>query len=165
MKEKKVNHRLGMEKYDMKEYWNKRAEYFNEDEYKAVCVFVAPRHVNEYLDMLQKFTFSKLLDKIGSLKNKKVLEIGCGIGRWAKYLVEREPTIHYTGIDISPKMVEIAKKRVPSASFLNMSGDNLRFKDESFDLVFSITVLHHIPYDKQIKTIKEMCRVVKRGGI
>ena len=161
---KEFDHRLGMKEYDMKEYWSKRAKYFDEDEFKAVCVFNASRQVNEFFDTLQKSLFSKLLGKIGNLENKKVLEIGCGIGRWAKYLMEKEPTIQYTGIDVSPKMVDIAKKRVPSANFLNISGDNLIFQDESFDLVFSITVLHHIPYEKQLKAIREICRVTKRGG-
>jgi ubiquinone/menaquinone biosynthesis C-methylase UbiE len=152
---------LGFDQYDMEAYWSKRATYFGEDEYKPVCVFHAPREINIYFDMIQKTVFSSLMGKIARRDISSVLEIGCGIGRWAS-LVEKQ-IINYTGIDISLEMVKIARKRVNSP-LLVMKADGLGFGDETFDLVFSITVLHHIPYDIQKEAIKEMCRVTRKGG-
>lgn len=152
---------LGFDQYDMEAYWNKRATYFEEDEYKPICVFHAPREINMYFDMIQQTIFSSLMRQIARKDIDSVLEIGCGIGRWAS-LVEKHYT-NYTGIDISLEMVKIAAERVNSP-FLVMKADRLGFSDETFDLVFSITVLHHIPYDIQKEAIKEMCRVTKKGG-
>lgn len=157
----KEGHELDMKAYNMKEYWNKRAEFFEEDEFKAICVFNANKELNRIYNALQRQLLSRLLKKSG--KGKTVLEIGCGIGRWAAYLQE-DPAVCYTGIDISPKMVEIAKRRIPSAAFFTMSADALTFSDEQFDLVVSVTVLHHIPLTQQYKAVAEMCRVTKKGG-
>ena len=61
-------------------------------------------------------------------------------------------------------MIKVAKKKIPKGRFYITSGEKLNFRDESFDLTFSITVLHHIPYNKKEKMIKEMCRVTRKGG-
>ena len=149
-------------KYDMEAYWDKRAECFDEDEYKAICVFLASREINMFWDYLHHQALSFLLRKIGNVKAKRVLEIGCGVGRWADFINRRGAS--YTGIDISQNMVDIAKKRAPEAEFFKMSADALDFGDESFDLVFSVAVLHHVPYEVQQEAIKQMCRVTHNGG-
>lgn len=150
---------LGMKEYDMEKYWNKRAEYFEKDAFKAVCICEADKRVNKMYDALQRHLLFRLLKRCTNVTT--VLEIGCGIGRWALSL--QHHGIHYTGIDISPKMVEIAKKRV-SAAFFTMSADALTFEDEQFDLVVSVTVLQHIPYEQQHTAITQLCRVTKKGG-
>jgi len=66
-------------------------------------------------------------------------------------------------VDISPDMIEIAKK-APEGNFYVINGEKLDFPDNYFDLVFSVTVLHHIPYDKKKKMIDEICRVTKKDG-
>lgn len=150
------------EKYDMREYWSKRANYYNKDEFQSICAFGAPLQFNQLMDRIQKRCFLDLLKQIPDIKDKKVLEVGCGIGRWAEFLTKRG--IDYTGIDISPKMVKVAKQRVLNGKFFVSSGETLDFEDETFDLAFSITVLHHIPYEGKLKMIKEISRVVKKGG-
>ncbi len=151
---------LGMKEYDMEQYWSKRAEFFKEDEFKAICICEADKNMNRLYDALQRQLFFRLLKKCRNVNT--VLEIGCGIGRWAGYL--QNHGLSYTGIDISPKMVEIARKRVPSAAFFTMSADALAIEDEKVDLVVSVTVLQHIPYKQQCKAIAELCRVTKNGG-
>jgi SAM-dependent methyltransferase len=160
---KKSGLKLGFDQYEIREYWSKRAEYFEEDDYKPVCVFEAQKGMNAYFDMIQRNIFSSLLGTIPSGRVKTVLEIGCGIGRWAAYIEKYYP-FSFVGIDISFEMVEIARKRVKSASILVMSADELGISDGTFDLMFSITVLQHMPYAIQRKAVKEMCRVTKKGG-
>ncbi|MBU7025212.1 MAG: hypothetical protein HXS40_13705, partial [Theionarchaea archaeon] len=76
MGEKDLN--LGFDQYDMEAYWSKRATYFEEDEYKPVCVFQAPREINRYFDMIQQALFSSLIRQIARKDTSSVLEIGCG---------------------------------------------------------------------------------------
>ena len=155
-------HRFGMEEYDMEEYWDIRAGHFDQDQLKPVCMFAVPKQVNQFFDALQTSLLKRLLDRTGDLRSKKVLEIGCGVGRWVDLLTHKGAA--YTGVDISQRMVEIARQKAPAVEFFRMPADALGFDSESFDIVFSVTVLHHMPYEKQQKAIEEMSRVAKRTG-
>jgi len=73
------------------------------------------------------------------LAGKSVLDVGCGIGDFYRYLQERSISpSRYTGIDILPEMVQEARSRSPEAHFIHgdMFAETL-FADKSFDVVFS----------------------------
>jgi tRNA (uracil-5-)-methyltransferase TRM9 len=97
-------------------------------------------------------------------EGEKVLDLGCGNGRW--YQVFKEKKVDYFGIDNSEKLIEIAKENFPDAKFFVGDALNLPFSDNFFDKVYSIALLHHIPSeDFRIKVLKEAKRVLKPGGI
>ncbi|MFA6097981.1 MAG: class I SAM-dependent methyltransferase [Patescibacteria group bacterium] len=92
-----------------------------------------------------------------------VLDAGCGNGRLLQMLEQKN--ISYTGIDISPRLVAIAKAQHPNQTFLAGDITNLPFPDNKFNAVFCIATLHHIPgKELREKTIKEFHRVLKKGG-
>ncbi len=153
--------RLEMNKYNMQKYWDERAKV-SENICEKVCVYGAPPQFNEIMDKIQRMCLSKLLKQIPDISGKKVLEVGCGVGRWAKLIINKGA--EYNGVDISSKMIEIAKKNNSTGNFYIIDGKSLPFPNNYFDLVFSVTVLHHIPYDEKEKMIREMCRVTKKGG-
>ncbi|HUW72183.1 MAG TPA: methyltransferase domain-containing protein [Candidatus Humimicrobiaceae bacterium] len=94
----------------------------------------------------------------------KILDVGCGNGRLLKILKDKK--IKYTGVDVSEKLLEIAKKRYPQNNFLVADNLNLPFLDNNFDKVFSVAVLHTIPSeDLRKKAISELKRVLKPGGL
>jgi ubiquinone/menaquinone biosynthesis C-methylase UbiE len=100
----------------------------------------------------------------GLKEGEKVLDLGCGNGRW--YRVFKEKRVDYFGIDNSEKLIEIAKENFPGAKFFVGDALNLLFPDDFFDEVYSIALLHHIPSeDFRIKVLKEAKRVLKPGGI
>jgi ubiquinone/menaquinone biosynthesis C-methylase UbiE len=100
----------------------------------------------------------------GLKEGEKVLDLGCGNGRW--YKVFREKKVDYFGIDNSEKLIEIAKENFPNAKFFVGNALNLPFPDNFFDKVYSIAFLHHIPSeDFRIKVLKEAKRVLRPGGI
>ncbi len=158
-----MNHKIGFAKYNMKEYWDKRA-VIGEDVYKKVCMYNASFVFNEIMDKVQKKCLLDLLKKSRKPLNKmKVLEVGCGVGRWAKFM--KSLGVDYVGVDISNKMIEAAKKNVSGVNFKVIDGESLSdFSSDYFDLVFTITVLHHIPYDRKNNLIKEIVRVTKKEG-
>ena len=92
-----------------------------------------------------------------------VLEVGAGIGRWAASFDPLKS--RFTGLDISEGMIWAARANFPEASFDRL-GDDLIFPydDESFDLAFTVTVLHHNPTPAKRTLISEMWRVTKPGG-
>lgn len=58
------------------------------------------------------------LASVGNLDRRTVLDIGCGVGGFYGYLTTRGIKPHYTGIDLSEKMIEVAKESYPGAAFL-----------------------------------------------
>ena len=99
-----------------------------------------------------------------SKRGGRVLDIGCGNGRY--YPIFKEKEAEYAGIDSSRKLIAIAKKNFPEANFAVADALKLPFKENEFDLAVSIAVLHHIPSEKNRELFfKEVSRVLKPGGI
>jgi len=104
--------------------------------------------------------FGRLL-KPSELKNKKFLEVGCGLGYFSNRAYKLGAKV--TGIDTGPNLIKINKKKTPNAKFLVASASRLPLKDNSFDIVLSTEVIEHV--EDQERSIKEMIRVLKKGGI
>ena len=96
---------------------------------------------------------------------KKILDFGCGDGNSIKYFVKYFPQSHFFGVDISSESIKVAKsKKYPRSSFRVFDGLRLPFEKETFDLVFVAGVLHHANEKHHLKIIREISRVLKRGG-
>lgn len=94
------------------------------------------------------------------LKNKTLLDAGCGTGLFTKKAIEREALV--TAVDIAPRLVELTKKKNPEATTIEASLLDLPFHDCIFDYVISSDVIEHTsdPY----KAARELIRVLKPGG-
>lgn len=93
----------------------------------------------------------------------EVLEVGSGLGRWA---AEFDPTTtRFAGVDISEGIVEAARANFPEGRF-DLLDESLLFPcaEESFDLVFSVGVMHHNPTRAKRALLSEMWRVTRPGG-
>lgn len=90
-----------------------------------------------------------------------VLEIGCGLGRLTRTLNGMFDRV--VGVDVSSEMIHRARQLTPELDVREVNGINLsEFPDQSFDLVFSILVLQHLPSESTVLSyIAEMARVLK----
>jgi ubiquinone/menaquinone biosynthesis C-methylase UbiE len=105
------------------------------------------------------------LDFLEACRGKRVLEVGCGIGPDARWLIENG--IDYRGLDYSIESLKLCTKMVEAgggkASFVNGDATAMPFQDDEFDVVFAIGMLHHIP-DME-RACGEVVRVTKPGGM
>ncbi|MBK8848007.1 MAG: class I SAM-dependent methyltransferase [Bacteroidetes bacterium] len=90
----------------------------------------------------------------------KCLEIGCGTGLFTGKIYD-DTRADITAIDISEDLLEEARTKHPQNKFIIGDAMNLDFPDNSFDVVFGSSVLHHL--DMQ-KSMSEIYRVLKPGG-
>lgn len=97
------------------------------------------------------------------LHNKSVLDIGCGYGENCVQFLKLGAT-KVTGLDISEKMLEIAKNEnsSPNILYVNKSMTDLNEITEKFDVVFSSLAVHYIEdFDKLVKDIYNL---LNQGG-
>jgi ubiquinone/menaquinone biosynthesis C-methylase UbiE len=105
--------------------------------------------------------FDIVSDKVLN-KTTVVLDLGCGTGRWSKYIGDKAGFIEA----IDPSAAVFAAQHL-TADMTNIritqaSSDNIPFGDETFDMMMSLGVLHHIP-DTGL-ALKSGVKKVKRGG-
>ena len=92
-----------------------------------------------------------------------LLDCGCGTGPMISLLYEKDPSKHYTGIDITPKMIEVAKaKDLPGVDWVVGDCENLPFEEASFDAVICSNSFHHYPNPQAF--FHSVKRVLRPGG-
>lgn len=100
------------------------------------------------------------------LKDKNLLDIGCGWGRWTFSFSKK--TNLSVGIDVSLNALisanNVAEELNLNCLFLYADSRNLPFKDNTFDNVFSYSVLQHLSSFNLYRTLKSSQRVLKNGG-
>lgn len=101
-----------------------------------------------------------LVQKRLALKDKKILDVGCGIGIYSNRFYQEGSSIF--GVDIDKENIIKAKGLFPYISFQAITSANFPFEDNFFDIIFLHEVLEHVENDK--KTIDESLRVLKPGG-
>lgn len=101
----------------------------------------------------------ELLSFFGDLNDKKVIDIGCGKGRFIKKLQSLFPKAEFHGIDIFKRMLDFCPKKA-KLSVGNIL--NINYPDATFDFVYCVEALEHAIRTE--KAIQEMCRILKPGG-
>ena len=91
----------------------------------------------------------------------RVLDVGCGTGNYAAALTEATGC-RVSGIDPSRRMLDRARDAAPWESLVQGSAESLPFGDDSFDVVMSTDVIHHI--GDRDAYFREAARVLRPGG-
>lgn len=94
-----------------------------------------------------------------------LLDVGCGHGLIHPFLCGREDSVRLTGIDIADSVVELARAQNPRVRYDVYDGARFPYPDDSFDLAFTICVLHHVAPNDRPTVLSEMRRVVRPGGL
>jgi len=103
--------------------------------------------------------FAELVKKNGG----RVLDCGCGSGVQSRELFDRG--LEIVGMDLSPKMIYEAKKRVPKAKFVVGDMTKMNFAKGSFGGVYARASLLHVPKKLVPRVLKSINKILKNGGI
>ena len=134
-----------------------------QDKHKEIAFFDAHAAADAY-DVFTPATNERLIDafvNLGKLPpGSRVVDLGCGSGIFTNVLQRRG--YRCTGIDISPKLITIAKAKFPKVEFIEGDVEHLPFPDNSFDGVLLSGLVHHFPDPSHCAS--EVFRVLRPGG-
>jgi 2-polyprenyl-3-methyl-5-hydroxy-6-metoxy-1,4-benzoquinol methylase len=128
------------------EYWEARAQRFAAagNGLAAVCSYGMPGFYNRLIHICQRRALEPWLKVAPGMR---VLDVGCGIGRWSRLLAARGACV--TGVDLSPTMIAEAERRAAASGLASrcrfMVQDSAALEiGGSFDLIVCVTMLQHI---------------------
>ena len=121
-------------------------------------------------DRTRSYIWNELRRFAGFAKDgDKILDFGCGNGRLLETFHEKN--VKYIGADFSLNLINLARNKYKAevdagkAEFVKLDELKLPFPDQSFDVIYSIAVLHHIPsVKKREELLAEFSRILKPNG-
>lgn len=138
-----------------KDFWKKRLQQAYERGHLHYSIYLCPPPMWENIYHEHKKILEKEVEK-----GAKVLDAGCGYGRMAS-LFE-----HYTGVDLSPDLLNIAREKNPDKEFIEANLEELPFRDKHFDVAFTVSiramVIGNLGEEAWLKIEKELKRVAKK---
>ena len=146
----------------IREYWNKKPfEYqLSKSPLGTIDYFQA---VESYYST--KYSYLKKYIDYSALEGKKGLDIGCGFGNDLVKLSKSGAIV--TGVDISDLAVKMSKKNLEirnlNAEVLQGDGENLKYKDNSFDFIFAISTVSYTTNPERM--VQEIHRMLKEGSV
>ena len=105
-----------------------------------------------------------LIEKLGiELKNKSILDVGCGTGTFLLSCSKHTPKLN--GCDISKKSIELAKKNNPKANLKTTSLTNIIYPKNSIDIITAFAVIQHLlTEEERKKAIIRLIDILKPNG-
>jgi ubiquinone/menaquinone biosynthesis C-methylase UbiE len=107
-------------------------------------------------------TLALAIERLELAGDERVLDVACGTGELERRLLERWPTLHVTGLDVSPNMLRHAAEKSTAASLLAAEAHRLPFAEASFDVVICANAFHY--FRQPDKSLAEMRRVLRPAG-
>jgi SAM-dependent methyltransferase len=134
-----------------------------QDKHKEIAFFDAHATSGEY-DVFTPQANARLIGSFVRLsrlqRGARVVDLGCGSGAFTELL--RQAGYSSVGVDISPKLVAIGRKKYPNLELIEGDAERLPFPKVSFDGVLLSALVHHFP--DPIRLIAEVHRVLKPGA-
>jgi ubiquinone/menaquinone biosynthesis C-methylase UbiE len=110
----------------------------------------------------------RIVDLAALAGDEQLLDAGCGTGMMALRFAADYPGCTVQGIDLSPKMVAVARQDAAAqglvVGFLVGSIVELPYPDAAFDVVLTNIMFHHLDLEEKWQAVTEVARVLKLGG-
>jgi ubiquinone/menaquinone biosynthesis C-methylase UbiE len=116
-------------------------------------------NIDAYLPSVDKFC-----GLLSSIK-PRILELACGPGNFTRYVKQRFPEGEYIATDLSPKMIEIARKQVKGVDFRTMDMRNISGFDAGFDAILCSFGLPFLSKSDAVKLIADCAKLLNKKGV
>ena len=103
--------------------------------------------------------------KLNESGSNKVLEIGCGSGKDAEYIISKIGTDNYVGIDASVGLIDLASKKNPKGKFHVKDMRNVSYETRTFGVIFSFASMLHVNREELAEIVEKCHKWLKIGGI
>jgi len=103
--------------------------------------------------------------KLNESGSNKTLELGCGNGRDAEYIISKIGINNYTGIDASGGLINLARQKVPTGEFHVKDMREIDFDPETFGIIFSFASMLHVNREDMETLLLKCHKWLKIGGI
>jgi len=141
---------------------------FNVDKTK-IAVELFDKRAQQYQDKYMNVDmYSESLDlfcECVAKANPAIFEIACGPGNITKYLLDKRPDFNIFGIDLAPKMIELAKANNPTAQFAVMDCREIESLKEKYDGIMCGFCLPYLSKEESAKLIFDTSLLLLPGGI
>lgn len=107
---------------------------------------------------------TKIVSKIIDYNKLNVLNIGFGPSNIEKFVLNKNFSGNWTGIDISTDSINYARKLFPKHQFLLKSILNIDLNDNKYDVVLALEVLEHISYKDIFRVLEKIYKSLTKGG-
>lgn len=107
----------------------------------------------------------RIFSEMADLEGKTILDVGCGLGSFYGWLKNRLKNFQYTGVDITPSMVELASASYPGIEFKVQNINDIEKPEPLYDFVFASGIFnrkiagHQIFVKQTIESMFSICRV------
>ncbi len=148
---------------------HKKHNYKSEEEFHDEwAMSIKPKDIDVYAQFEGSTSpeYKHVIGLLGDIGNKKILNLGSGLGEETVYLAHRGAQV--IAIDISKQMLLLTEKLAKrykikkKITYKHANAEKLPFRDGTFDAVVGCNILHHIDIRKSVKEVR---RVLKPGGI
>ncbi|WP_046864774.1 class I SAM-dependent methyltransferase [Microvirga massiliensis] len=99
----------------------------------------------------------------GDLRNKQVLDVGCGTGALSRSLASLGARM--VGLDPSRESLAATRRSTPQVGLVQGRAESLPFMDSAFDVVVFLNSLHHVPPDLMAASLREAARTTRPEGL
>ena len=119
------------------------------------------------VDFFARLKARHLLDcvtrMVGEARSLRVLDVGCGVGVIHPFIAGEVQLLH--GLDSSDALIAEARTANPRVVYTCSDATRMPYGEGAFDVAFTICVVHHVARDNRAAMFREMCRVVRTGGV
>ncbi|MBK7305245.1 MAG: class I SAM-dependent methyltransferase [Saprospiraceae bacterium] len=126
---------------------------------------LAEEYENKFMDLdLYNDTYDLFCQKIG-VPQAKILEIACGPGNISKYLFGKREDFIIEGFDVSPNMIQLAKKNIPAGHFWLLDCRELHLLKKIYDGIICGFCLPYLSKEDVEKLIKDCSNLLSHNGL
>ncbi|MBQ2802870.1 MAG: class I SAM-dependent methyltransferase [Lachnospiraceae bacterium] len=151
---------------DTREFFKHRAGKFREENPYSVTMYQDDN--KELVEARNKQEIEKLYPKLWVDESARILDIACGIGRWADAICN--PIEEYCGIDFSKELIEIAQKRNKRENFVFLEGETYSLEKVlenkgKYNRVLMIGILMYLNDHDLVSTLEQVCKCAQENAI